>query len=197
MLGVLAEELQVLDVDSHLWHPIRPLLHAAMRLEQEDEREVWHGWNKQQIVTFLQQLPSSCTLVAGVWDTISLEIPDTEELSEAGTEDREQLVFGCICEVMSGKIHTIRTFEALAHADLPPMSELEPGYQHALEIMHAVRLQVAPVAWALFTDQATWNEWLFRTSESGGVIDKGELLAALARQGRCVLMGSQTTHHHL
>ena len=196
MLGVLAEELQVLDVDSHLWHSIRPLLNAAMRLEQGNETQVWHGWNRQQIVTFLQQLPSHCTLVTGVWDTILQEIPDTEEMVEAGAGEREQLVFGCVCEVVSGEIQTVRTFESLAQADLPPVEQLEPGYHHALEIMRAVRLQVAPVAWALFTDQATWSEWLFRASADGGVIDKGELLAALARQGRCVLMGSQTTHHH-
>jgi hypothetical protein len=54
--------------------------------------------------------------------------------------------------------------------------------------MRITGIQVAPVAWALFTDQTTWNEWLFAED------DKDELIASLAKQGRCVLMGSQASH---
>ena len=64
---VLAEELCVLDGDSALWRPARPLLDAALRLEQNDDTYSWHGWNKQQIIAFLDQLPQKCSLVVGVW----------------------------------------------------------------------------------------------------------------------------------
>jgi hypothetical protein len=92
----------------------------------------------------------------------------------------------------------------LTSSGLKPTKELEPGFEDALEIMRAARAQVAPVAWALFTDKMTWNEWVFAIAEndrkdngvSDNVMDKGELLATFARQGRCVLMGSQTAHHH-
>ena len=185
---MLAEELVVLDADSHLWCSTRWLLDVALRLAQNDESYVWHGWNKQQITTFLQQLPAHCTLLAGVWDTLR---------GETG-EEREVLVLGYVCEVVGGEVRTIRTFEALQDAkdtDLPPMEQLEPGYEHALALMRAARLQVASVAWALFTDKATWDEWLFGATNDGGVVDKGEQLAKLAVQGRCVLMGSQTASY--
>src|SRR5215469_5985816 len=66
---VLAEELRVLDGDSPLWLPARPLLDAALRLEQNTGTYSWHGWNKQQITTFLDRLPPRCSLVVGVWET--------------------------------------------------------------------------------------------------------------------------------
>jgi hypothetical protein len=51
------------------------------------------------------------------------------------------------------------------------------------------------VAWALFIEKMAWDEWLFAGGDDGTVVNKGELLASFARQGCCVLMGSQTTHH--
>ena len=71
------------------------------------------------------------------------------------------------------------------------MRELEPGVDDALEIMRAARRLVAPVAWALFMEKSAWDEWLFAGGDDGAVIDKGELLATFARQGRCVLLGGQ------
>jgi hypothetical protein len=109
----------------------------------------------------------------------------------------EQLVLGVACEVVEGEVCSIRTFEALREAGLKPTEQLEPGIDDALEIMRVVKMQVAPVAWGLFTDKATWDEWLFASGEDGGSIDKGELLASFARRGRCVLLGSRTAHHHL
>jgi hypothetical protein len=50
---------------------------------------------------------------------------------------------------------------------------------------------VAPVAWALFMEKSAWDEWLFAGGDDSAVIDKGELLATFARQGRCVLLGGQ------
>ncbi|GAC1389104.1 MAG: hypothetical protein NVSMB38_02150 [Ktedonobacteraceae bacterium] len=178
---MLAEELHVLDANSLLWQAIRSLLTIAMRLEQDDTY-MWHGWNKEQITTFLKQLPMHCTLLAGVWAT------------DENEQQQERVVFGCVCEVVNGEVQSVRTFEALTGGELPPLQELEPGFEHALEIMRVVRQSIAPVAWALFTDKATWDEWVYTGDER--VIDKGELLAAFARQGRCVLMGSQTQHHH-
>ncbi len=55
---------------------------------------------------------------------------------------------------------------------------------------------MSPVAWALFIEKPTWDEWLFADGNDGAVVNKGKLLATFARQGRCVLMGSQTAHHH-
>ena len=49
------------------------------------------------------------------------------------------------------EVRSIRTFEALIAAGLKPIKQLEPSYEEALEIMRAARVQIAPVAWALFT----------------------------------------------
>ena|SRR5258708_2237917 len=185
---MLAEEVSVLDADSPLWLAARPLLDAAFRLEQNDDTYSWYGWSKRSINAFLKRLPAHCSLVVGVWDTI----PATED----STAEQELLVLGCVCEVVEGEIRTIHTFESFTDVGLSPVKELEPGFEHALEIMRVVRMKVAPVAWALFTDKATWNEWAFASNEAIGMIDKGELLASLAQQGRCVLLGNQAVHYH-
>lgn len=177
---MLAEELHIIDADSPSWQAVRPLLTIAMRLEQDDAY-IWHGWHKEQITTLLRQLPAHCTILAGVWSTDDVQ-------------QQEHIVYSCICEVVNGEVQSIRTFEALASEGLPSLQELEPGFEHALEIMRAVRQAIAPVAWALFTDKATWDEWVYTGDER--VEDKGEVLASFARQGRCVLMGNQTQHHH-
>ena len=182
---MLVEEFVIIDPEASLWNAVRPLLDGALQLEREDRSYTWHSWRKEPIEDFFKRLPTHCALLVGVWDAEDI----AEDAGEA--QEREVLVLGCVCEVREEKIYSLRTFEALANADtsLPPTKELEPGYQHALELMRATRMQVAPVAWALFTDRATWNEWLFAED------DKGELIASLAQQGRCVLMGSQTSHH--
>lgn len=188
---MLAEELSVLDAGTALWNAVRPLLQAALRLDQQDEQYVWHGWSKQAIEKFLHNLPSHCTLLAGVWSIES--VADDEQ-------DSERLVLGMVCEVKDGEICSLRTFEALSDPELPPISALEPGFEHARLLMRAAKTQIAPVAWALFTDKAAWDEWVFGVSDecTGSMaLNKGELLASLAEQGRCVLMGSQAMHHHL
>lgn len=178
---VLAEALTVIDTESFLWPPVSSLLNAALKLEQQTVSS-WHGWRKEPVEAFLKSLPAHCTLLVGVWETES----------EAR---REQLAIGFVCEVSAGAVCSLRTFEALP--DIPDVQALEPGVEDALSLMKAAQGQVAPVAWALFTDKATWDEWLFADDENGNIIEKGELLASFARQGRCVLMGSQTKHHHL
>jgi len=185
---VLAEEVLVLNADAPLWQAVRPLLDAALRLDQRDDTCSWHGWNKQQIAAFLQCLPEHCTLLVGVWEAAA----DEEQGNGA---EHESLVTGFVCEVIDAEVHSLHTFEALDDADLPPIQELEPGFEHAQKLMRVVKKQLAPVAWALFTDKATWDEWLFAEGKDGEVIDKGELLASFARRGRCVLMGTQTAHH--
>ena len=184
---MLAEEFTVLDADSSLWNTARPLLDAAFLLERNDESFSWHGWDKRQIRQFLASLPPKCTLVVGVWDILQEEEDSTE---------RELLTIGVVCEVLDGIVHSIRTFNALLDAGLKPVGQLEPGIEDATEVLRVVRTEVAPAAWALFTDRATWNEWLFADKDNGQVIDKGALLATFARQGRCVLMGRQNAHHH-
>jgi len=192
---VLAEELVVIDGGSPLWVATRPFLDATLRLEQNGDGYAWHGWKKQQIDVFLLALPPHCSLVVGVWEILA----DVDT-----TVEQEQLSLGVVCEIVDREVCSIRTFDALTSSGLRPTKELEPGFEDALEIMRAARAQVAPVAWALFTDKMTWNEWVFAVAEGDGeengkgdgVIDKGELLATFARQGRCVLMGSQTAHHH-
>ncbi|HCI80187.1 MAG TPA: hypothetical protein DHW02_10910 [Ktedonobacter sp.] len=183
---MIAEELVILDPDAALWQAVRPLLTIALNIEQREEY-VWHGWSKSQITNFLAHLPQHVALVVGVWSTH----PDEQ--------DREQLQAGFVCEVHDGQVHTIRTFEALQGDDVPPISELEPGADHALAIMRSVRTQVAPVAWALFTDKATWDEWLTLDEHGRDAgqepVDKGALLMTFARQGRCVLMGSQVRQY--
>jgi hypothetical protein len=182
---MLAQELVVLDGDSPLWERGRALLNAALLLEQQDEHYVWHGWTKRQVEGFLEQLPSPCSLVLGVWQTAA---------HPAGNRDDERLVLGLVCEVVEGEMRSIRTFEALRATGLKDVALLEPGYDDALAILRTAQAQVAPVAWALFTDLQTWNEWVLGDSAQPEqeAVDKGEMLAAFARQGRCVLLGQQT-----
>ena len=184
---MLAEELIVVDPNSPLWSAARPYLDIALRLEQNDDSYSWHGWHKHQIEQFLKKLPPRCSLVIGVWETLS---------TEAASSQHEPLILGVACEVIEGQVCSIRTFEALTAAGLKPATQLEPAIDDALEIMRLVRAQIAPVAWALYTNKATWDEWLFTSATNGGIINKGEILTALAQQGRCVLLGSQSAHHH-
>ncbi len=184
---MIAEELVVLDADTALWRAARPLLDVVLQIEQQDLAYSWHGWCKEPIDAFLKKLPALCSLVVGVWEIV----PATDS-----AEEQEVMVLGCVCEVVDGVVRSIRTFDALTAAGLKPLKELEPGIQDAMEIMRLARMHVAPVAWALFTDKATWDEWLYAQAPDGGCIDKGELLAQFARQGRCVLMGSQAAHSH-
>lgn len=178
---MLAEELLIIDGDAALFRPLRPLVDCALRLEHSDDAFSWHGWNKAQIERFLESLPAACSLVVGVWEMV----PGDGELAE-----HEKLMLGCVCEVRDGEVRTIRTFEALAEAGVKAVDQLEPGIEDALKIMQAAR-SIAPVAYALFIEKTAWDEWLFASADDGGVVDKGEALAAMARAGSCVLMGSQ------
>ena len=177
---MLAEELQVINANAPSWQAVRPMLSIALLLERDDAF-VWHGWNKAQIEALLHQLPTHCTLVAGVWSVAENE------------QSEEHLVLSCVCEVVNGNVQTVRAFESLTGEDLPTIEHLEPGFEHALEIMRVVRQTIAPVAWALFTDKNTWDEWLYTGDEQA--VDKGELLTSFAQQGRCVLMGSRAQQH--
>lgn len=179
---MFAEEFVVVDATSPLWNAMRPFLDIALRIEQQDDSYSWHGWNKASINAFLQKLPSHCSLMLGVWQVDA-------------AQEQETLWLGCICEVLNGAICSVRTFAALEDPALPALAELEPGFTHAQDLLRVTKGQVAPVAWALFTDKATWDEWLLTVNADEQPIDKGELLAALARQGRCVLLGSQVSHH--
>ena len=180
---MLAEELLILNGEGDLWQAARPLLDVALRLEQNDETYTWHGWRKRRMDTFLAELPSPCSLVVGVWDTL----PAT-----GARPAQDKLVLGAVCAVEKGLVRSICTFEHLVTAGLKPVDELEIGIEDALEIMHYARRQVAPVAWALFIEKTAWDEWLFTST------DKGALLDEFARRGRCVLMGSPATsyEHH-
>ena len=182
---MLAEELLIIDGDAPLFRPLRPLIEIALRLDEYDDTYSWHGWNKAQIERFLESLPALCSLLVGVWETM----PEDGE-----TAEHEKLALGCVCEVRDGEVRTVRTFEALAGAGLKAIDQLEPGIEDALEIMRAAR-SIAPVAYALFIEKPAWDEWIFANREDGGVVDKGEALAAIAREGRCVLMGSQVAGH--
>lgn len=182
---MLEEEVLVVDGDSPSFRPLRPLLDAALRLEWNDESYTWHGWNKAQISAFLDALPASCSLVVGVWETFP---------GDESTPEVERLALGCVCEVRKGNICAVRTFDALA--GLKPIDQLEPGIEDALEIMRIARQVSSTVAWALFIEKAAWDAWLFAAGEHGEVVDKGETLAEFARQGKCVLLGSQAAHQH-
>nr|BBH95867.1 hypothetical protein KTA_40660 [Thermogemmatispora argillosa] len=193
---MLAQEVAVFDGDSPLWERARALLNAALLLEEHDESYVWHGWTRSQIEAFLQGLPSPCSLVVAVWQAAMPE--------QAATQTREataeRLLLGLVCEVVGGEIRSIRTFDSLRTAGLKAVDELEPGYEDGLAILRAAHTLVAPVAWALFTDWQTWNEWLLGSAEeqsSERAVDKGALLTALVQAGRCVLLGTQTAHRYL
>lgn len=179
---MLAEELLILNGTDPLWQTAHPLLDAALRLEQQDDEYHWHGWQKKPVQAFLAGLPSPCSLVVGVWETLpATSLQDTQD----------KLVLGVVCHIAQGIVHALWTFETLVMAGLKPVDELEISMEDALEIMHYARRQVAPVAWALFIEKTAWDEWLFTTTRDDKPQDKGELLAALANKGRCVLMGSQ------
>lgn len=179
---MLAEEFLVVDSAGVLWQAVRPLLDVALRLDNRDETFTWHGWQKSQIKAFLAGLPSPCTLLAGVWETFP---------AKGGEPAQDKLAVGLVCEVIQGEVRSLRTFESLVDAGLKPIEQLEIGMEDALEIMHYARRQVAPVAWALFTEKATWDEWLFSAAEDDGALDKGALLSRFVDEGRCVLMGSR------
>ncbi len=183
---MLAEEFIVLDSDSPLWMSTSPLLDIALRFDQNDETYSWNGWNKQQIRDFLNSLPSQSSLVVGVWETI----PEKE-----GSPECENLALGLIFEIIDGEICSIRTFDALTIGGLKPSNQLEPGIDDAWEIIRQTEKLVAPVAWALFTEKSTWDEWLFASEDDGNVVDKGQQLTTFTRQGRCVLLGRQTVNN--
>jgi hypothetical protein len=186
---VLVEELAVIDAASPLWGAVRPLLDAALRIEQQDSSYSWHGWRKEDINAFLKALPAHCSLLVGVW-----------QVDASAAEMSEQLMLGCVCEVVAGEISSVRTIETFTEAGLPPIAQLEPGYDHAQELIRITGKQVAPVAWAIFTDKVTWDEWLLTDRDNEHTLDKGELLTSLTQQGRCVLLGSQVAQrrlHHL
>jgi len=183
---VLAEELLILNGEGPLWQTARPLLDAALRLEQSDDSLVWHGWRKSQVEAFLATLPAPCSLVLGIWDTFPAT--DTQPV-------QDKVVLGLVCKVEQGVIRSLGTFEALVSAGLKPIDELEIGMEDALDIMHYARRQFAPVAWALFSEKAAWDEWLFAAGDQDEIVDKGALLDRLVEQGRCVLMGSQAAMH--
>lgn len=177
---MFAEEFIVVDGGSQLWSAGRSILQIALRLDQDADLK-WHGWQKASIEHFLKQLPSPCSLIVGVWET---------------AEEPERLILGMVCEVSEGEVHSIRTLEALVEHGLKPPQSLEPGIDDALEILRVVKHQIAPAAWALFTDKTAWDEWLLTEPQGDLTASKDELLASLARQGRCVLLGSQVTHQH-
>ncbi len=124
--SVLAEELLVIDGDSPLWAAARPFLNVALRLEQNDDSYSWHGWHKQQVEQFLKKLPAECSLVVGVWETVSAEGAELEH---------ESLILGVACEVVEGEVCSIRTFEVLTRAGLKPSQQLEPGIDETMEVL--------------------------------------------------------------
>lgn len=183
---LIAEEFIVIDTDSPLWLSTSQILDAAIRFVQNDEVYSWNGWNKRLIQSFLKSLPSRSSLVVGVW-----EIKAEKEVSP----EYEKLVIGLVCEVIDGEVSSIRTFDALTIEGLKPSNQLEPGIDDAREIIRYVEKLVAPVAWALFSEKSTWDEWLFANVDESTGVDKGQQLTTFAQQGRCVLMGSQTKYH--
>ena len=183
---MIAEELIVIDSDSPLWLSTLPIFGSVLRFVQNKEVYLWNGWNKQQIQSFLNSLPSRSSLVAGVWET-KAEIE--------GSHEYEKLIIGLVCEVIDGEISSIRTFDALTVVGLKPSNELEPGIDDAREIIRYSEMLVAPVAWALFLEKTTWDEWLFANVDESTAVDKEQQLATFAQQGRCVLIGSQTKYH--
>ena len=67
---MLAEDFIVFDASPPLWNAMRPYVEAVLRLEQNEGPPIWHGWDKQQIDAFLQRLPSPCSLLVAVWETV-------------------------------------------------------------------------------------------------------------------------------
>ena len=185
-LQLLAKEFRVIDETSPLWMCCSSLLDIAMCFDHSDETYSWNGWSKQQIRNFLQALPSRSSIVVGVWDTLCEKEGDTK---------REELVIGLVCEVINGEVHSIRTFDALNVDGLKPSDGLEPGIDDAREIILHTERAVAPVAWALFMEKSTWDEWLFASADENAVLEKGPQLIELAHQGRCVLMRSKAKYN--
>jgi hypothetical protein len=179
---VLAEELVVFNGEGPLWQTARPLLDAALRLENLDDSAVWHGWRKREINVFLQSLPSPSSLIAGIWETL----PATENRPA-----QDKLVLGVVCKVEQGEIRSFGTWETLVSAGLKSLDTLEIDMNDILEVMHYARRQFAPVAWALFGDRSAWNRW-FLSDDEDALLKKADLLRQLVARGRIVLMGSQT-----
>ena len=183
---MIAEEFIVSDSNSPLWLSTIPMFEDVLRFAQNNEVYSWNGWNKQLIQSFLDSLPSRSSLVVGVWET---------KAEKEGSPEYEKLVIGLVCEVNDGEVMSMRTFDALTVGGLKPSNQLEPGIEDAREIIRYTEKLVAPVAWALFTEKSTWDEWLFANGDESTLVDKGQQLSTFAQQGRCVLMGSQTKYH--
>ena len=107
-----------------------------------------------------------------------------------------RLVLGFVGEVVRGEVCSLCTFEALNDASLPSVQALEPGFEHARELMRSVKTQIACGVSCFLQIRRPGTERLFASGDDGGFIDKGELLAELACQGRCVLTGTQLIQHH-
>lgn len=182
---MLAEEFKVIDGNSPLWLSSKSLLDVAKGFEREDETYSWNGWGKQQIRKFLHSLPSRSSIVVGVWEVLC---------ENEGHAEHEELVVGLVCEVIDGEVRSVRTFDALKADGLKPSDQLEPGVDDAREIIQHVERVVAPVAWALFTEKATWDELLLPRVVNGTVVDKAKQFDTLIQEGRCVIMGNQTMY---
>ena len=182
---MLAKEFIVID-NSPLLLSSSPLLDVALRFELNNEVYYWNGWDKRQIQIFLNSLPARSSLVVGVWET---------KIEEEGSPECEELVVGLVCEIIDGEVSSIRTCDALTVGGLKPSNQPEPGIDDAREIIRYTEKLIAPVAWALFTEKSTWDEWLFANVGESTVLDKGQQLTTFAQQGRCVLMGRQTKYH--
>jgi hypothetical protein len=185
-LQLLAKEFRVIDETSPLWLCCSSLLDIALCFDHSDETYSWNGWSKQQIGNFLQSLPSRSSIVVGVWETLC---------EKEGNTEREKLVIGLVCEVINGEVHSVRTFDALSADGLKPSDQLEPGIDDAQEIIRHTERAVAPVAWALFMEKSTWDEWLFASVDESAVLEKAQQLMELAHQGRCVLMRSKAKYN--
>lgn len=108
---VFAEEIEILDV--------------GLRLDRSEDGYTWHGWQRLYLSSFLASLPEKCSLLVGVWET----------LSGAGEQEEvEQLAPGCVLEVNEGEVRAVRTFDSLVKDGLKPVEQLEADYEDALEL---------------------------------------------------------------
>ncbi len=182
---MIAEEFMVIDDSSPLWQSCSSLMDVALRIDGSDDGYSWNGWNKQQIRNFLHSLPSKSSIVLGVWEMSC----GKEHYSE-----REELAIGLVFEVIDGDVYSVRTFDALKADGLKPSNQLEAGIDDAREIIRHAEKVVAPVAWALFLEKTTWDEWLFETIDIDAQADKAQQLEVMTNQGRCVILGSKTRY---
>jgi hypothetical protein len=97
----------------------------------------WHGWNYQDIQSFVKRLPTAATLALGVFEDAAL-------------------VIGLILEFHQGMIKKVTTFEALAE----PANVADISYDAVEHLWRQLDERFAPPVGVLLCTQEVFDLWI-------------------------------------